>query len=100
MDCQQLEASTTRPQGLNEGERIMAKSGQQASATWRGQGMQEICHMGGKPGQCNRDMTSELLHTGAGRYDHVASGFEGCLDAPTYIPTGSTQYVGSQPYMD
>lgn len=70
------------------------------SATIRGSGMQEFCHMGGKPAQCNRNLTSQVLHMGAGRVDHVADGFEGCLDAPTWIPAGSMQAPSFQPYMD
>lgn len=72
----------------------------QPSATIRGSGMQEICHLGGKPAQCNPDLSAQKLNMGAGRYDHVADGFDYCLDAPTYIPAGSTQFVAEQPHWD
>ena len=46
------------------------------------------------------DGTAALLHIGAERFDHVAPGFEGCLDAPIRMPAGSVKAVGFQPYMD
>lgn len=47
-----------------------------------------------------KDGSAALLHIGAGYYDHVAPGFEYCLDAPICMPAGSMQSVGHQPYMD
>lgn len=46
------------------------------------------------------DGRAELLHIGAGYYDHVAPGFEYALDAPICMPAGSMQSAGAQPYMD
>lgn len=43
---------------------------------------------------------AEALHIGAGYYDHVAPGFEYCLDAPIRLPAGSMQAAAHQPYMD
>ena len=41
-----------------------------------------------------------LVHEGAGYYSAVAPGFEGALDAPAFIPNGSMQAIGFQPYSD
>lgn len=46
------------------------------------------------------DGRAELLHVGAGFYDHVAPGFEYALDAPLIMPAGSMQAIGHQPYGD
>lgn len=78
----------------------MARTGQQQAAIIRGSGMQEFCHLGGKPAQCNPDLSAQALQMGAGRVDYVADGFEYCLDAPTWIPAGAVQAIGFQPYSD
>lgn len=46
------------------------------------------------------DGLAELLHIGAGYYDHIRPGFEYCLDAPTCMPAGSMQAFVPQPYTD
>lgn len=47
-----------------------------------------------------RDGRAELLHLGAGYYDHVAPGFEYALDAPIILPAGSMRAASFQPYSD
>jgi hypothetical protein len=46
------------------------------------------------------DGQAELLHLGAGYYDHVAPGFEYALDAPIILPAGSMRAASFQPYSD
>lgn len=43
---------------------------------------------------------AEDLHIGACQFDHVAPGFEYCLDAPMRIPAGSIRAPSFQPYWD
>ena len=58
------------------------------------------CHPWAPPPQCAPDMTSIAFPIGAGYSEHVAPGFEYCLDAPVCMPAGSMQAVGFQPYSD
>lgn len=46
------------------------------------------------------DGRAEALHVGATIRDHVAPGFEYCLDAPVWIPAGSIVAPSFQPYWD
>jgi len=63
--------------------------------------LDEMVNMTGSgPNAYDSDGIGIEFHLGGGYFQHVAPGFEGCLDAPMCIPAGSHVCSGVQPIMD